>query len=435
MDADQNAVPPGEHAVLLDAIGRLTGLDRPWRQHPPPSRWWDLEDDGTPEPSDGVAVEVLGGAIDQTRDRVAWVERRTVRPDGDGGWIRVWLNLAGEDMPRVSVPLVPDRDDKVTGVDFLRFFDVPTECLVIGFSWAGDRKRLCRLTPCATGPHSVHRVDLGGSAAVVVDDSAWYLRESYTDDLMYGLRLPDLTPLTPIPVPPRDASACYTWHALDAGAPGTVRWTERLADNGAAWRDGRGIELRLPGARQRGSVDAAVLWNRLRASFSTGAPPGGPDILIGALAVPFWEHTAPTASTTDVGEVLQGPWWFPAGWYHHLRTAVAAGGVGRQPEASAWLAWLDQLASQSDDGAGRAGWDPSWSREEGVTRFASAHLRRQAGVLAAACRAGEVPVLGDFGTWRKPPNLAGAPPGFARAWRELPDQFRAGRFPVGSPNP
>lgn len=97
-----------------------------------------------------------------------------------------------------------------------------------------------------------------------------------------------------------------------------------------------------------------------------------------------------------VWEVLQGPWWFPAG------------SAGRQAQAAEWLDWL---GGQDDGGDGRTGWDRFWSREEGITRFALTHLRRQAGALAAACRDGEVPVLGDFGTWRRPPVLSTAPPG------------------------
>jgi hypothetical protein len=120
----------------------------------------------------------------------------------------------------------------------------------------------------------------------------------------------------------------------------------------------------------------------------------------------------------------------PAGWYHYLRTSAPDGGAGRPKDAAAWLKWLDRLSGQADDGENRTGWDPSWSREDGITRFALIHLRRQAGALATACRAGKVPALGDFGTWRKPPVLPTAPPGFARAWRELPERFRADHFPV-----
>jgi hypothetical protein len=299
----------------------------------------------------------------------------------------------------------------------------------------------------APGLHGVqaHWVELGGRVAVVAegehswDRTLWYLRESYIDDdeLMYGLRLPDLTPLIPIPVPRRGTSDQYTLPVLGAGPAGTVHWSERLSDGDAKWRDGRSTVLRLPGTHQGGFVDdPSLVWDRLRAALGAGAPPDGPDILIGALAVPFWDSTGATSpgGTRATWEVLQGPWWFPAGWYHYLRTAVSDGGAGRQTQAAAWLAWLDRLGGQDDGGDSRTGWDPSWSREEGITRFAFTHLRRQAGALAAACRAGEVPVLGDFGTWRRPPVLSAAPPGFARAWRELPKRFRAGRFPVGPPN-
>lgn len=468
MDEGQYAVPPGDRGVLLDAIGRVSGLDRPFREHPPPSRWWHAEDDGTPEPPEGVAVQVLGGVIDESGDRVAWVERYVQRPDGDDAWVSVSLKLAGdgiaglrriegrtnqEPKPQVSVGLVPDRPDKVIEVGFLGFFDSDPESLIVVYDWAGGGKRLCRLTLRAPGLYGVqaHWVGLNGTAAVVLDGSwdqatLWYLRESYPhdDELMYGLRLPDLAPLVPIPVPRLATSARYVDPTLVAGRGGSVRWGERLTDDGgalpgsSAWWDGRSVELRLPGPRQSGFVeDASLVWDRLRAVLDVDAPPDGPDILIGALAAPFWDPTGPVSpgGRTDMWEVSQGSWWFPAGWYHYLRTPVADGGVGRRSQAAAWLEWLDRLDSQADNGQDRTGWDPTWSREEGVTRFALIHLRRQAGALAAACRAGTVPVLGDFGTWRRPPVLSTVPPGFARAWRELPDRFRAGSFPVGPPDP
>jgi hypothetical protein len=478
MDESQYCVPPGDRAVLLEAIGRVTGLGHSFQEQPPPRRWWGSEDDLTPEPPNGKAVEVLGGVVDRAYDRVAWVERYTFRPDGDDGWQIVLLNLAGEGTcdlpliegwanrgpgPRVSVHLVPDRADKVCGIRVVRFLRASAldESLVVVFDWAGEGKRLCRLTLSAQGLNGVQArwVDLDGSSAVVVDGKSsldpptvWYSRdpsfvsrggpdwsqfprENDDDELMYGLRLADLTPVVPIPTPRMSTGAQFVYSMLDAGSGSTVRWTERLTDDDgvlAESREGRSLELRLPGRAQDGFVeDRAVVWDRLRAAIGEGAPPDAPDILIGALAVPFWDPTGPTSpgATVEIWEVLRGPWWFPVGWYHYLRTP-AGGGAGRPMEAAQWLAWLDRLDGQADDGQNRAGWDPAWSREEGVTQFALTHLRRQAGALAAACRAGQVPVLGDFGTWRRPPVLFACPPGFARAWRELPDRFRAGRFPV-----
>ncbi|WP_086819010.1 hypothetical protein [Allokutzneria sp. NRRL B-24872] len=69
----------------------------------------------------------------------------------------------------MSVGLVPDRDDKVTGVDFLRFFGRPRESVVVAYDWSGGGKHLTRLTLRAPGLHGVqaHRVKLGGRAAVL----------------------------------------------------------------------------------------------------------------------------------------------------------------------------------------------------------------------------------------------------------------------------
>jgi hypothetical protein len=161
MDEGQYGVPPSDRAVLLAAIGRVAGLGHPFRERPPPRRWWGSEDDLTPEPPGRAAVEVLGGVVDRADDRVAWVERYTFRPDGDDGWEVVLLNLAGEGTwdlpliegwahrgpgPRVSVHLVPDRADKVCEVRFVRFVRASAldESLVVVYDWAGEHKRLCR---------------------------------------------------------------------------------------------------------------------------------------------------------------------------------------------------------------------------------------------------------------------------------------------------
>lgn len=437
-------VPPGDQAVLLDAIGRATGLDHPFREHPPPASWWGRDDSPTPEPPDGVAIEVLGGAIDRQTDRVAWVERNTFPPDEDwiDGFVNVWVNLAGKGFarlpriegwvyqdpkPQVSVRLAADRSDKVTRLEYVRFFDSSPESLVVVYDWAGT-KQLLRLTLSARGLRGVqsHWVGLGNGTCVVLDgehdwdpSTLWYHRNAYPldDELVYGLRLPDFTPVTPVLAPRLTAKAEYVWATLDAGAAGgTVRWTEQLSE-GQGRQAGRSVELRPPSRSQTGLVDEpSLVWNRLRAALSEGAPPDGPDILIGALTPPFWDPTGPVSpgGRGEVWEVLQGRWWFPAAWYDHLRT--------HQPDqAEAWLRWLDALAGQDDGGTStdRGGWDPAWTREEGAARFALAHVRRQASALAAACREGTaMPVLGDFGTWRNPPNLAIAPPGFVRAWRE-----------------
>lgn len=440
MDRDQYAVPPGDHAVLLDAIGRATGLDHPFQEHA-----------AAPEPADGASVRVLGGVIDRRADRVAWVERYHFRPEGYwvDGYVSAWLNLAGkgtaglpavegwayrEPKPQVSVSLVQDRADRVTGVEFMRFFDSPLDCVVVVYDWAGDHKRLCRLTLRSPGLRGVQSdwIRLGGLTAVVIDGehrwsepTLWYMRGSFIRDeeLMYGLRLPSLTPVAPVTTPRLDPNAKYGYASLSAGPSGTVRWTEQLAGDADDWSQGCAVELRLPGPDQGGIVDDPnPLWDRLRLALAGGAPPDGPDILIGALTVPFWSSGGTTSS--GCWEVSEGPWWFPAAWYHFLRTPTADGGAGRPADAVVWLRWLDSLGAQDDASQNRSGWDPAWHRDEGAARFALSHIRRQAAVLAAACRAGKMPVIGDFGAWRKPPVLA--PPGFARAWRELPERFRSG---------
>ena len=88
-------------AGLLAAIGTALRLPGEFRE-------WPLGEPGTRNPdSPRYGIEVLAGAVDANRDRVAWVERHVFPPD-DGDcdpWVAVWLRIAGNGVrgiPRVQ---------------------------------------------------------------------------------------------------------------------------------------------------------------------------------------------------------------------------------------------------------------------------------------------------------------------------------------------
>ncbi|MFF5262577.1 hypothetical protein ACFY4C_26885 [Actinomadura viridis] len=284
----------------------------------------------------------------------------------------------------------------------------------------------------------VDRVALGGPA-VVADHGEWfdpvlcYLSSSIDDTelLMYSLELPGAVPGVPLPVPaPSDPDTVV--QQLHTHGDDRVRWVERIChgggepDNGRPY--GRSVLLRLPSAKQRGyPADPEPLWDRLRAALDgPNTPEDGPDLMIGAVARPFWDGSGPAMPDGANGpRIARGPWWFPVAWYRFLAGPADQGGAGRPAEAAAWLRWLDRLAAEAGDADDR-GWAPHWDREEGIERFARTHLRRQARSLAAACRTGgSLPLLGDYrGKLQGTLPVTAYPPGFARAWRRLPDRFR-----------
>ncbi|MGW1994961.1 hypothetical protein [Embleya sp. NPDC001921] len=442
---------------LLTVIGHALGIDGPLREFPPPAWWWDGEDRdaATPGPPDGYAIEVMAGVVD--RDRVAWVQRHTFPPDEDGDtWVAVWLRLAGDgltDLPRIqgwvhfdephrhiAVPLTNERADYVTGVPYMKFFD---DHLVVVTEIAGSRAELCRLTlhaPGLAGVQADHiRLGTSGPGVAVAESGKFCIsttlchisRSNGQDEMLaHTLSLPDLARGIPIPLPEPDERALVELRSEDDG----LRWVERLPHHSVESDTGRSVTrsvpLRLPSAHQRSFVvDPQVLWDRLHEALAApDVPRDGPDTLIGAVAKPFWDPSPPSApGPRQPWDFALGPWWFPAAWYRFLRSPTDREGAARPEEAAAWLRWLQRLAGDATLDGDRHGWNREWTTEEGAERFALTHLRRQATILAAACVTDRLPVIGDYH-----PKLHSAlpltayPPGFARAWRSLPDRFRPG---------
>jgi hypothetical protein len=451
-----------EHAELLADIGRALGLDGPLPE------WRTGSYTGGSDASDrtaphGRANQVLTGLAEPGSGRVVWVEEHTGNlsdpeavhyPDD---FVDVMINLAGagvQHLPRISQPgwikrpgspwicvaLDDDRPDRVGEIPFLRFFG--DDLVIVHEKGLGYKACRFAFRPAAVtdGQVLVDRVAAGmvcavaevpGQATLCLQKSV--IRRGYSP-LVHTLRLPDFAPEVPLPVPdlteqPGGQFARVELHANPEG--GVLRWAEKLQENeGSGWHDGRAAWLRLPRPGQSGfPSDRTPVWEQLRTVLaSPQAPPGGADILIGAVTAPFWDKYVIPADRTSARHsrpaptAVSGPCWFPAAWYHYLRTHAA-----QEEEAAAWLSWLDLLAAP-DDQLSFTGWDSGWSQHEGIAQLALTHIRQRCRALAAACRAGEIPTEGSHPVpgkdWLHPRPLTAFPAGFARAWNRLPGSFR-----------
>ncbi|SEG94550.1 hypothetical protein SAMN02982929_05939 [Saccharopolyspora kobensis] len=357
---------------------------------------------------------------------MAWVETFTGQPVNGHAPISTAIHIAGRGLQHSCVPVETYNPHFGCHVELIRFFD---DALITVYR----EKHLTVVSRLEIGTTEQTLLAVTGPTATVDD---LLLSPDHEHSCIRVLRLPDLHPCLPLPVAP---------------AEGPDRVQLRSAPEGASahWREGRSWPLRLPTRDQRGFPDRRDLWERLRAELvGPDLPTDGPSIMIGAVT-PFLDHpfvstvtgraswqdpAAPPPDETsrlyhelpDVPERCDAPWWFPAGYYHYLRTDQEHGGAGRPDEASRWLDWLERLATEHPDQR-PGGWEPQWELAEGATHLALTAIRLHAGLLAEVCRDGRLPDLPWAEThvaetpWRYPK-------GFRRAWSRLPRRFRPGSF-------
>ena len=79
------------------------------------------------------------------------------------------------------------------------------------------------------------------------------------------------------------------------------------------------------------------------------------------------------------------PFWLPYYWHGNL---IAR---GHHSEAERLLNTLDAIASPLAEAEPEQGWDRAWAPQEAWIELAIRYVRRQARILAAACRAGAMP--------------------------------------------
>jgi hypothetical protein len=409
---------------LLTAIGAALGQDGPY-QAMPPARGGGYSLNTGLMTATGAGNQVLAGTMDPGRGLVGWVEE--VAGTAPEGYMRarITINVGGPGHPHLRVPIETYNAYFGCDVHWMAFCG---RALITVYT---EKHRT--LATCLVPPSAQLRLISVRHPLTLSDDYFCHTQRKHS--LVGVVALRSFEPCVPFPAPPgvRDVSLDVT-----PGPDGPVlRWAEQFRVDAPAnvpqyqrgWRDGRVLRWRLPTASQAGfPASPAEVWDRLRAALDgPGVPPGGPDILIGAVAAPFWH--APTLVTeyhTLRGVEEPPPWWFPVAWHNFLRASP-----DRASEAGQWLAWLDRLAASGPDGDGAgdaAGWQRGWSRAEGAAHLALRQIQMSAGPLADACRPGRPPASRAWkaGDWAYQVPLEGFPAGFFSAWTGLPAEFLPG---------
>ncbi|MBZ4418722.1 hypothetical protein [Myxococcus sp. RHSTA-1-4] len=409
------AVDP-EHASLLVAIGRALGSDGPY-----------LEVEG--EPGDalhlgtrsllpvGTRRVVLGGAVDPATGRVAWVEQLTGEPDGDGHVpVSIDLHFAWEGRRQGQVEVPTYNPYFGCDVGFMGWYG---GALVVIYR-EKHRTLAVRLSPPATALE----VAVLGDTWALDEDTVYFV--SHHPGLIEGRLLPSLARALPLPIP-RPPGAVQFWRH----APGTLALAPYLPFGRGDTRDSYRARLEaargsarlvplpprgaraLPGPPER-------LWKRLEELLAETAPPLlGVDVLVGAVAAPFWRDETPLATGYTSGSQARwsSPRYLPVYWYRLLRED------GRAAEAEAWLHWLERVARM--DGVDPAPWTRDAPPEEVTAWTALRYLRTRARVLARTCRTGRLPERESchlFSGPRRTRELeedAFQPPGFREVLRQL----------------
>jgi hypothetical protein len=125
------------------------------------------------------------------------------------------------------------------------------------------------------------------------------------------------------------------------------------------------------------------------------------------------------------------PAWMPVYWHRHLAA------TGRTKEANELIRLLDAMADPLAEEEPECGWNPRWNPREGQIELAVRHVRRQARILAEACRKGTLPpkwwcLLFDPAPGSSVPGSRVDPSGFPPTLRRVfEDLVRTGpeRFP------
>ncbi|WP_164008829.1 hypothetical protein [Pyxidicoccus trucidator] len=369
-----------EHDALLAAIGRALGSDAPYPEaqgapgdalHLGTMKWLPV----------GTSREVLGGVVDEATGRVAWVEQQT--GESQGGYVPVSIDVhcAWEGSPRGQVPLPTYNPYFGCRVGFMRWYG---DALVVIYR-EKHRTLAVRLHP----PAEALTVATLEDTWAIDEDTVYFV--SQHPGLLEGRRLPSLERCLPLPVPEHPRSVQFWRHApgMLALAPWPPMDREETRD---AYRErlrqvrGAARYLPLPPRESRAfSARPEWLWARLETLLaSTAPPPLGVDVLVGAVATPFWRDDRPLATGYASGAGRgSSPRFLPVYWYQHLRAE------GREAEAESWLHWLERVAGLPD--VDEQPWTRSDDGEDLVARTALVYLRMRTRMLAEACRTGRLP--------------------------------------------
>lgn len=320
---------------------------------------------GRPVEVVGAGVErstIVGGVVDG--GRVAWVEQR-------------WRDAGYPDIEEYT--LFMRAGDGRERAWIVETYNPWFGCEVYLLRWYGEEvvvvyREKHRTIVCTVGLTGAPRICIVDDAWQVVGDLVLYASDAR--GLVERVRLPDLGMCTPIPIgeAARDLSV------------GTCASAEPLEPDGAAlWSR---IEARLPG------VSGATA-----------------ELLIGALAVRFWDAVVPLSESYEEAyrrahDRWNTPCWLPFHAYRALEGAAA----------EVLLAELDAVAARVPAAYGPA---------EASAELAARHIAVRCGELAAACRAGRLPEGATCHFWAEWSQEAFAaeeslfPRGMWRVWRGL----------------
>jgi hypothetical protein len=287
---------------------------------------------------EGYEQEIVAGAIDPVDGRrLAWVECRC---KDLGRYVDIGFRLRASVDGRVVIDREVETYNPYFGchVNFMEWF--PEHVVLIY-----REKHLTLL--CA--------VSLQNQQALVPLDDVWTvaggvaLHRSRQPDLLELVSVPGLDPLTPLP-------PALVFPGPDQGDPPTLPAPRQLAFPS----DPAGFQ--------------AALRQRL---FGPNPPQPAADLLVGALAFPFWLAPRPKQATYP-GKSLRwnSPRFLPFYWHQTLA----------EPERQAFRALLDQVARTPAEAI-----RPEWDALGCGSEAAATYLAGQAAALAAICRAGALP--------------------------------------------
>ncbi len=376
----------------------------------------------------GRGNQVLAGITDPERGMTAWVEEVTGELMAGYLPVEITISLAGRGVSPLRVPIA--TYNPYFGCD-VHWMELSGGALVTVYT-EKHQTIIARIVP------PDERLHLLPADTPLVAEGGILCYPQPAGGIGV-LASGEFVPCVPFPAPPGVRNVQLDLVLAPDGP--VLRWSEQVRAEGPAdvplqargWRDGRVLRWRLAAASQSGfPADPAAVWSRMRTGMaSRGAPLNGPDILIGAVAAPFWQAPSPTTRYADLrGLERQPPWWFPAAWYQFLRSLPDGGQA-----AAEWLAWLDRLAADGAaldgaDGGAADGWQVDWSSEDGAAHLALRQIQLHAGAIADACRGGALPGNAWYawrdGAWPYPVPLEAFPPGFISAWTRLPAGHRPG---------
>lgn len=206
------------HAELLQAIGRALGE---------PGPYIEIVGERLPEISLGtlssppvtLTREVLGGAKSAS-GRVAWIELRSDKPEGEYVPVEIDLRVAWE--------------GELRSITDVYTYNPYFGCSVFLARWYGDefvfvyrekhKMIVSRLAPPYEIPDNVVLSD-----DLIEDrDILYFVR----DDAVWGLMIPSLQPVAPVKFEP---TGRWPVHELWLEAPGVARLATVLDTEGASW--------------------------------------------------------------------------------------------------------------------------------------------------------------------------------------------------------